>query len=64
MHDVKIHKYVYRIQRSRSPIPLLHSTGDGGAAANDDATVAADVLHVDAGVLGAGRLAGNVAVDP
>ena len=63
MHDVKIHKYVYRIQRSRSPIPLLHSADDSGSAAND-ATVAADVLHVDAGVLGAGRLAGNVAVDP
>ena len=43
------------------PIPLLHATGDG-AGTDDDATVAADVLNVDAGVLGAGGFADDIAV--
>ena len=38
------------------PIPLLHAGGDGAGA--DAGVAAAEVLHVDARVLCAGRLAG------
>ena len=43
-------------------MPTLTRAWSSSAGADDAAAVAADVLHVDAGVLGAGGLADDIAV--